>query len=103
MVRSCTLLAILFTVRVSHGQLQECPSCCNHTFTEESIKTVGSPQAFWDCNENEEFVIHAARCFSECAYNVSVSIEFSCSRSYRVGYDLSAHALKDRMLSITLV
>ena len=78
MVRSCTLLAILFIVRVSYGQLQECPSCCNHTFTEESIKTAGSPRAFWDCNENEEFVIHAGRCFSECAYNVSVvGMEFS--------------------------
>ena len=88
MVWSCTLLAILFIVGVSRGQLQECPSCCNHSFTEESIMTEGRQQPFWDCNENEEFVIHAGRCFSECAHNVSVGMEFGCSQSYKVNYDL---------------
>ena len=95
MVWSCTLLAILFIVRVSHGQLQECPSCCHHTFTKENITTAGTPQPFWDCNESEEFTIHVGRCFSECAYNVSVGMEFSYRRSYRVNYDLviKIHAL----------
>ena len=76
MVRLCALvlLATLLIVRVSRGQLQdECPSCCHHTFTQENI-TTGNSQAFWDCNESEEFVIHATRCFSECAYNVSVGM-----------------------------
>ena len=79
MVRLCTLMAILFIVRVSHGQLQECPSCCHHSYTEDSIKA-NAPiprQAFWDCNETEAVVIHVAKCFSECAYNVSVGTEFS--------------------------
>ena len=84
MVWSCTLLAILFIVRVSHGQLQECPSCCHHTFTKENITTAGRPQPFWDCNESEEFVIHVGRCFSECTYKVSVHVgmEFSFSMKF---------------------
>ena len=78
MVWSCTFLAILFILRVSHGQrLQECPSCCHRSFTEDNI-TAGIPQRlFWDCNEDEELVIHVAKCFSECTYNVSVGMEFS--------------------------
>ena len=89
MVRSCTLLAILFIVGVSHGQLQECPSCCHHSFTEENITTAGNPQPFWDCNQDEEFVIHAGRCFSECAYNVSILVaveatELTTLRSFSI-------------------
>ena len=81
MVRSCVLLAILFIIRVSYGQLQECPSCCHHSFTNESIKTQGRQGLLWDCHEEEEYVIHVERCFSECAYNVSVCMEFSYKRA----------------------
>ena len=74
MTSLCVLLAMLFITKASYGQLEECPSCCSHEFTESSIKTAGAPQPFWDCNEDENFVIHVGRCFSECAYNVSVEI-----------------------------
>ena len=103
MVRSCTLLAILFIVRASHGQLQECPSCCHLTFTKENITTAGTPRDFWDCHESEEFVIHAGRCFSECAYNVSVAVEFSYRRSYRVNYDPLYSQDTYTLSSITLI
>ena len=73
MVRSCAILVILFIIRVSHGQLQECPSCCHHPYTEDNITAGSTPFAFWHCNETEEVVIHVAKCFSECAYNVSIS------------------------------
>ena len=77
MVRSYALLVILFIIRVSYGQLQECPSCCNQTYTKDTIKTGVPSQHFWNCNEDEEFVIHVAKCFSECTYNVSIGTEFS--------------------------
>ena len=83
MVWSCTLLAILFIIRVSHGQLQECPSCCHHSFTEDNITAGVAPFRFRNCDEDEEFTILAAKCFSECAYNVSVGMEFSAGCSYR--------------------
>ena len=94
MVRSCVLLAILFIVRVSYGQQQECPSCCHHSFTNESIKTEGVQQPLWDCHEIEEDVVHVGRCFSECAYNVSVGMEFSYKRASakngrRINYKLT--------------
>ena len=78
-MRLCTLFAILFIIKVtSSQQLEErCPSCCHHTFNETTIKTAGRPQPFWDCTEDEKLAINAARCMSECAYNVSVSIIIS--------------------------
>ena len=69
------LLAILFIIQISSGQMEErCPSCCHHSFTETSITEAGRRFAFWDCNEDEKSAINAARCISECAYNVSVAI-----------------------------
>ena len=77
MVRPCALLVILFIIRVSQGQLQECPSCCHHPYTEDSITAGVGSFRFRNCDEDEEFAILAAKCFSECAYNVSVYMEFS--------------------------
>ena len=92
MVQLRTFLAILLIIRVSCGQLQECPSCCNHTFTEDNIME-GTPiprQPFWDCNEDEKFVIHVAKCFSECPYHVSVQGTqlVSYTDCVRVNYDI---------------
>ena len=74
-MRLCALLAILFIIKVTSGQLEErCPSCCHHSFNETSIKTEGRPWEFWDCTADEKSAINAARCISECAYNVSVAM-----------------------------
>ena len=76
MIRSCALSAILFIIKVTSGQVEECPSCCHHTFTETNITSTDVPRRpFWDCTDDENLAIHAARCFSECAYNVSVVIQ----------------------------
>ena len=79
MIRSCALLAILFIIKVTSDQVEECPSCCHHTFTETNITSAGARRPFWDCTDDENLAIHAARCISECAYNVSVVIK----RPYR--------------------
>lgn len=74
-MKLCALLPILFIIKITRGQLEErCPSCCHHTFTETSIKEAGNPQPFWDCTADEKSAINAARCFSECAYNVSIAM-----------------------------
>ena len=86
-MRLCALLAILFIIKVTSGQLEErCPSCCHHSFNETSItETKVRPSAFWDCTADEKSAINAARCISECAYNVSVAMFRSSCSSTIVG------------------
>ena len=77
MTKLCALVAILFIVKASHSQLEECPSCCYHGFNDTSIKS--NPRPFWDCSDNEETAINVGKCFSECTYiNVSVASVKGC-------------------------
>ena len=74
-MRLCAILIILLIIKASSGQMEErCPSCCHHSFNNISIKNFGRNLALWDCTEDEKSAINAARCVSECAYNVSVAI-----------------------------
>ena len=69
MIRLCTLLIILIA-KTSRSQLEECPSCCHHSFNESTILPT-RPSPFADCTSDEKFAIHVVRCFSDCLYNVS--------------------------------
>ena len=83
MMRLYALLATLFVIKVSSGQMEErCPSCCHHPFNETSIKNFGLNLALWDCTEDERSAVNAARCVSECAYNVSEYIPYIGIYSY---------------------